>query len=271
MSVRWLLPLLIACGANRAGVEPPPPWASSEGKERAKTELAAALLESGNPEAALRLIGRMRDQGSKRPELMVLQGKAMSELGLTDDAETILTQVARKHPRQADAHNALGILLMDQKRIEEAIPRFRSATRAAPRNGDVHNNLGFALMAAGRHKEAVTVLRKALALDSSRLRTRNNLGFALVAVEEDAQAFRVFRAGTDAVIAHTNLALAQELRGDLAAATLSYKKALEADPDHLVAKDALKRLGSSKAQDSTPPADKPTQTEVSSTPEEAPK
>jgi Flp pilus assembly protein TadD len=262
MRLCWLLPLAIACGANRAGVEPAPPWATSEGKEKAKTELAAALLASGNAEATLRLIGKMRAQGASQPELLVLQGKAMAKLGLTDDAEAILGDVARRHPRTTDAHNALGILLMDQKRVDEAIPRFKAAVRAAPQSSDALNNLGFALMAAGRHAEAVTTLREALSLDSSKLRTRNNLGFALVATEQDEAAFRVFRAGGDAVTAHSNLAMAQEIRGDNAAAKASYEAVLAADPDHLMAVEALRRL--SRSPDKQPP------TEVSSPPEEAP-
>jgi Flp pilus assembly protein TadD len=252
----------IACGANRAGVEPAPPWATSEGKEKAKTELAAALLASGNPDATLRLIGKMRAQGSSQPELLVLQGKAMARLGLTDDAEAILSEVARRHPRTTDAHNVLGILMMDQRRIDEAIPRFKAAVRAAPRSDDAHNNLGFALMAAGRHAEAITALRKALSLDSSKLRTRNNLGFALAATKQDEAALRVFRAGGDAVAARSNLAMAQEIRGDIATAKASYEAVLAADPDHLTAVEALRRLSR------TP--DKQTPTEVSSPPEEAP-
>ena len=268
MKMTWLLPALFACGAMRSGVEPTPPWATDGGKEKAKTELAAALLDSGNPEAALRLIGKMRDQGSKSPQLLVLQGKAMAKLGLSDDAESVLTEVARRHPKQADAQNQLGILLMDQRRIDEAIARFKAATRAAPNNGDAHNNLGFALMAAGRSEEAVESLRRALLLDSSNRRTRNNLGFALVATSQDDKAYRVFRAGGNEAIAHTNLALAQELRGDTQAAKSSYGKAIAADPDAQVARQALQRLSAPAANNPPPTPDKPAPSGVSSTPEE---
>jgi len=260
---------MLACGPKMGqGVDPTPPWSTAQGKEQAKTELAEALLESGNPEAALRLIGKMRDQGSKGPDLLVLQGKALVRLGLTDDAETILTQVARRHPNQSEAHNQLGILLMDGQRIDEAISRFKSATRAAPRDGDAHNNLGFALMAAGRHEDAVKALRKALAMDSSKLRTRNNLGFALVATNQDNQAWRVFRAGADTATAHTNLALAQELRGDLEAAKKSYEKALQSDPGNALARQALSRLTAKEDKFEQPAADIPNPSEVSSPLEE---
>ncbi len=263
----WMLPLLLACSARGAqGIDPAPPWASKQGRAQANTELADALLKSGNPEAALRLIGKMHDGGTKSPALQVIQGKAMARLGLLDDAEAVLTQVARRHPGQADAQNQLGILLMDQKRVDEAIGRFRAATRAAPRDSDSHNNLGFALMAAGRHAEAIKILRKAITLDGSKARTRNNLGFALVATKQDAAALRVFKAGSDVASAHINLALALELRGDLEAAKRSYGSALKANPDHAVATAALKRLQGPPQDNKVKPPDNPRPSGVFSPP-----
>ncbi len=265
----WLVALGLGCGARGAqNIDPTPPWATERGRVQANTALATALLDSGNPEAALRLIGKMTERGAKTPELQVIQGKAMAQLGLVDDAETVLTQVARRHPGQSEAHNQLGILLMDARRVEEAIVRFRAATRAAPRDGNAQNNLGFALMAGGRYEEAIKVLRKALTLGGSQARIRNNLGFALVATKRDTAAFRVFRASVDPATAHTNLALAQELRGDLDAATASYGRALAANPDHAAAKDALQRLQAPPANENTTPQDKRNTSEVLSPPME---
>jgi len=268
MKLLWLLPLLLSCGAKRSGVEPAPPWATHSGKTQARTELARALLESGNSEAALRLIGQMHQDGSKAPEIQVIQGKALANLGLTDDAEAILTKVTRHHPGQHEAQNQLGILLMDQQRIDEAISHFRAASRAAPKNGSTYNNLGFALMTAGRHEEAVKTLRKAMALDGSQLRTRNNLGFALAAMREDGPAWRVFKAGADEATAHTNLALAQELRGDVAAARKSYGSALKANPDLILAREALKRLNPAPPTTESPTTEDNTTSPTVSSPHE---
>jgi len=239
----FLLTLLtFGCAAKRFQVDPTPTWTTHEGRDKAKLELAQALLDNGNPEAALQLVSQLQDNGTKHPEILVLQGKAMSSMGLTDDAEIVFKRAAKRHPSSAAANNELGILFMDQRDTETAIGHFRQAARAAPDDAKVHNNLGFALMAVGQNDEAITALRRALILDGSRERTRNNLGFALAAAGQDKAAWRVLRAGKDSASARYNLALAQELRGDLDAARTSYSDALSENPDLNDAKQALIRL-----------------------------
>lgn len=249
-----LLMFVLACSAknNRADVDPTPSWATSDGRIQAKVELAEALVVNGTPEAALQMISQMVEQGVRHPDLLVLQGRALSDMGLAEEAETALSRATRRAPGNAEAHNRLGILYLDQQRTDEAILRFRAAVRAAPKDADVHNNYGFALMAAGRHNEAVPILRTALMLDGSQPKTRNNLGFALAVTGEDKAALRVLRAGVSDDSARYNLALAQELRGDSEQALTSYKLALKANPNLEAATQAISRLS------------QPTQTEVSS-------
>jgi len=234
---------------TRNNVDPTPSWATQDGRTQAKIELADALVANGTPEAALQMISQMVEQGVRHPDLLVLQGRALTDMGLDEEAETALTRATKRSPGHAEAQNRLGILYMDQERTEDAIQRFKAAVRAAPKDADVHNNYGFALMAAGRHADAVPVLRSALMLDGSQARTRNNLGFALAVSGQDKAAFRVLRAGSNDWNARYNLALAQELRGDAEQAIASYQQALEANPDLTEATEAIARLSKP-----TPPA-----------------
>lgn len=256
MRALWMIPLALAC-ANKGigtGVDPSPSWASSDGRAQAKIELAEALVLNGTPEAALQMISQMVEQGIRHPDLYVLQGRALTDMGLVEEAELALSAAARRAPGNAEAHNRLGILYLDQSRTTEAVKRFKSAARNAPTNAEVHNNYGFALMASGQHEEAVEVLRKALMLDGSQRRTRNNLGFALAVTGKDRAAWRVFKAGTDEASARYNLALAQEMRGDHQAAIDSYELVLAADPSVAAASEALTRLNTAatKGVESTP-------------------
>ena len=109
-------------------------------------------------------------------------------------------------------------------------------------------------MASGQHEEAVVVLRKALMLDGSQQRTRNNLGFALAVTGKDKAAWKIFKAGADEAAARYNLALAQEMRGDTAAAISSYERVLVADSSLTAASEALARLTTAepKGVESTP-------------------
>jgi Flp pilus assembly protein TadD len=243
--VKPLLLLFALSGCATKGstsIDPTPSWATEGGRVSAKIELAEALLLNGTPEAALQMISQMSEAGVRHPDLFVLQGRALTDMGLVEEAETALSQATRRSPTHAEAHNRLGILFMDQQRTEDAIKRFRMAARNASTDAEIHNNYGFALMAAGRHAEAVTVLRKALMLNGAQARTRNNLGFALVITGQDKAAWRVLRSSTNEENARYNLALAQELRGDNAAAIASYKRALKADPDFEEATSAIARL-----------------------------
>lgn len=238
--------MLSACSANTAkkDIAPTPTWATADGRTQAKLELAEALLANGNPEAALQMLAQLQQQGPRNTDLLIVQGKALNAMGLSDEAEKVFLQASRRSPANVDAQNQLGILYLDRKETEAAIKRFRSAARSAPKDARVHNNYGFALMAAGRHKEAVEILRKALMLDGSQERTRNNLGFSLAAVGNDKAAWRVLRAGSNDASARYNLALGQELRGDVESAIKSYEQALEANPDMTEATEAINRLSS---------------------------
>jgi Flp pilus assembly protein TadD len=241
-----LFAMLSACNTSLAkkDIAPAPTWATEDGRTQAKLELAEALLLNGNPEAALHMLAQLQKHGSRNTALLVVQGKALSAIGLTDEAEKVFLQATRRSPANVDAQNQLGILYLDRQETDSAIKRFRSAARSAPKDAQVHNNYGFALMAAGRHEDAVDVLRKALMLDGSQERTRNNLGFSLATVGNDKAAWRVLRAGSNDASARYNLALAQELRGDMKMAIKSYKQALEANPDMSEATEALARLSS---------------------------
>lgn len=239
-----LLVGLIACGAARARPAAPevPAWTTPTGRDEARLELVEMLLDSGNPEGALAMVARVRAEGARGPELDLLQGRALRQTGLLDDALEILSRVPARHPSYPSAQSELGLLEMDRDELGAATSYFSAATRADPENAAYWNNLGFCLLSAGRAEEAVDALRRSLALDASSPRTRNNLGFALLAAGRDKEAWRVFRAGTPEADARYNLGVGYELKGDLVAATAAYQDALKARPEHAGARAALDRM-----------------------------
>jgi Flp pilus assembly protein TadD len=254
-----VLVLLAACAARRGAdadlpVETPPAWSTPDGAEQTRLQLVEALLESGSPDAALAMVGRLRADGLGGADLDVLQARALVEVGLLDDAEAILDGTVRRNRRHADAWNALGVLRMERRDAEGAATAFRAATRAAPDDPQAWNNLGFTLHSLRRSDEAVDALREALRLNASDVRIRNNLGYALVAAGRVDEAWRTFRASTPEPDARYNLALGLELAGDTARARDEYSRVLAADPDHTQAQDALARLDAPAA---APPSTEP--------------
>lgn len=246
-----LCALVAGCAGRRAqqvDATEPPVWSTREGRTETRVELAAALIDSGAPEAALEMVADIRKDGASTAELDAVHARALREVGLFDDADEVLESGLRRHRRSAALHNELGILRMEQRRPRDAVQAFELAAKLAPDNAEYHNNLGFALMAEGEHEAAVQPLRRSLKIDSTRRQTRNNLGFALVALGRDREAWRVFRASGSEADAHYNLGVGCELRGDPAAAREAYVAALQADPRHKPATDALAGLAHS-----TPP------------------
>ena len=189
-------------GARPDAAEPAPAWASREGREKARLELAVAMIAAGTPESALKLVGQMRAEGQSGVDVDVVQARALREVGLLDDAASLLEETVKRHPRDVAARKELGILRVDQQKLPEAVQLFQSAVKLDDTDAELWNNLGFTLMAAGRLDEATEALRQSLKLDSSRDQTRNNLGFALVASGRLDEAWRVFRAAQGPAAAH---------------------------------------------------------------------
>ncbi len=232
--------------------EPEPVWATPDGQRTTRLQMVDALLDGNSPEAALEMIARLRADDLTGADIDVAQARALTRIGLFDDAQQILEDTVKRHRRDAEAWKALGVLRVEQQDAEGAVEAFRAAARAAPEDPDAWNNLGFTLHSLRRPDEAVEALREALRLDPSDARTRNNLGFALVAAGRVPEAWRTFRANAPEADARFNLGLGLELAGDAEQALDQYARALRADPRHGPSQEALARLS---APSSPPPPD----------------
>jgi Tfp pilus assembly protein PilF len=238
---------------SRQVVEEPPLWETPGGRDAARLEFAQALLAAGSADACLELIAQLRQDGVRGLNLERLHADALRATGLDDDAQTILESIVKKWPRDAPSHNALGILAMDRQELDVAVKHFEQAVRHDDKNAHYLNNLGFSLMVSDQPDAAIDVLRTALRANSANPQTRNNLGFALVAADRLDEAWRVFKATSRSPAdAHYNVGVGLELRGEQDDASAAYKRALDADPTHVAARDALARLDTLQAPPASP-------------------
>ena len=83
-------------------------------------------------------------------------------------------------PDHALARINLGNALLQKGRIDEATGHFRAAVGALPDSADARNNLGFALFRTGRLDEAVAQLEQALKLEPGHANAHYNLAHAWV-------------------------------------------------------------------------------------------
>lgn len=246
-------------------IENKAPWETKAGKEETKLEMIDALIKANNPQEALSLIAEMRKTGSEEVAIDVLQGKALRRLGLFDDADEILRDAIKHHPREASAHNELGLLLLERKEVEAALPELKTAAKQQPDNPDFLNNYGFALLSAGKPDAAVVPLRAALRLDGTRERTRNNLGFALVANGKPDEAYRLFRSSQTEADARYNVGYGLELGGEREKALVEYHSALASNPRHESATEGIRRLDPFERQTDSPPSPNPAQPMIEDT------
>lgn len=83
------------------------------------------------------------------------------------------------NPRNAEAHNALGVLLARCQRLADAEAALREALAIAPDSAHVRSNLGRVLLLAGRPQEAAGELATALQLEPGNPIAQANLREAL--------------------------------------------------------------------------------------------
>ena len=89
------------------------------------------------------------------------------------------TKLLDGDPDNALRHDAVGDLLLQAGRFDEAIMRYRRSLDLNPKSASTHYNLGYALSARGRRDEAIAQFDEALTIDPDYAQAHNNLGALL--------------------------------------------------------------------------------------------
>jgi predicted CXXCH cytochrome family protein len=82
--------------------------------------------------------------------------------GREAEGERVLRDVLKQDPQSAAAHHALGLLLVRQKRMTEAMPELEAAARLAPESARYGYVYAVGLEGTGRRKQAIEVLERSL-------------------------------------------------------------------------------------------------------------
>lgn len=107
-------------------------------------------------------------------------------------AERILRREVEAYPDLVDAHNALGVALINQSRREDALAAFRAAARLAPRSAEANNNVANVLSELGRHEEALPYLQQAVEASPQLAEAHHNLGTLLQSLKRHEEAIGSF-------------------------------------------------------------------------------
>ncbi|KPV41436.1 hypothetical protein AN478_02345 [Thiohalorhabdus denitrificans] len=165
--------------------------------EQARMEEAAAAVELGDLQRALRLVRQVRAYRPDEPEYFRLEARILAEIGQYRAAEEVASKglqqdpdhkellytrslvrekvgdyagmeadirsVIEDHPQEARAYNFLGYSLADRGvRLSEALRLLERANELEPNQGYILDSLGWAYFRLGRLEAAESYLRQAL-------------------------------------------------------------------------------------------------------------
>lgn len=205
-----------------------------------------ALVAAGAATWAERLQAETRRlAGAGAVALLVLLGwLTWQQAARYRDIATFYRETLAANPASWMSHNNLGLLLLDDGRVDEALAHLAAAAQLKPQHAEVANNHGTALRAAGRHDEAREAFRRATELKAGYVEAEFNYALALAesgrAAAAETHYARVLALRPAHAKAANNLGNLRLAAGDTAGAERLFRAALAAAPDFA---DAHHNLG----------------------------
>jgi len=126
--------------------------------------------------------------------IIVALGTATYQRNITwQNEKTLWSDVVLKSPHNYRAHYNLGVALVKEGRIDEAVGHYSEALRIQPDYLNVHYNLGNVLARQGRIDEANVHYLEALRINPDYAAAHTNLGIALMGKKKFEHAIYHFR------------------------------------------------------------------------------
>ena len=164
------------------------------------------------------------------------------QAGRMPEAEKSYHGILQTEPNCPDAYHNLGILMVQQGKVELSLPHLRAALERNPERGQYWLSYAESLLATGEAPGALAVLQQAkqcglFGSPVNALMSRAEEAMRSVVSDSDGSAFRmsinerVFKIKPDFAEAHNELGNGLIKLGKLDAAVTSYRRALSLRPD----------------------------------------
>ena len=167
--------------------------------------------------------------------LAVLGALTRVQCGQYADLETLWLTTLARNPGSTMARNELGVIRMEQGKLDEAASQFKMVLALRPDDEKAHNNLGTVLIRKGDVDEAIAQFRKGLDIQPIDPKARVSLGALLFQKGEVGGAIAEYRKALalqpNFPEALNDLGNALLQQGKAGEAMAQFRKALDFQPD----------------------------------------
>ena len=205
--------------------------------------LGALLGQKGKKLEALDVNQRVIELAPKDAEAHNNLGITFKELDRLEDAKASYTQAIALKSDYVEAHYNLGNTLQKLCRSKEAEASYKRVIAMRPKFVEAYSNLGVTLKDLGKLEESEANHRKVIALNPGLAKAHNNLGSTLQGLgrldEAEASHRRAIAIKPEYAEAYSNLGVTLKDLGRLEEAEVSYKQAIVIKPEYAEAHSYL--------------------------------
>jgi len=181
------------------------------------------------------------------PRLYVAMARLAEESNQPATAEDYYGKALNMDATYLEALLGLGRLKDRQGQLEEALSCYQKAVKAHPNEAIAWNHLGLCYARMNQLKDAKTALEKAVNLSPKEARYRHNLATVLVQLGDLQSALQQLQAVHDEATACYNLGYLLVKKGDRAAASRYFSRAVQLKPGFQEARQWLEAVSKQSA------------------------
>ncbi|MCH7937472.1 MAG: tetratricopeptide repeat protein [Proteobacteria bacterium] len=181
-----------------------------------------------------RVLAEAPENAPEKADVLHMLGVVALQQGRLDNALERIEKALALKPDFALAHNSAGSVHQRLGRTDDAIGSFRAAVEADPEYGNAHFNLGTMLLVRHQHNEAARALARAAELRPDFADAHLKLGVAYKSLGRHGQAIEALERAAelkpDFADAYSSLGNVHAAIGELEKAEAAYGKAVDTDP-----------------------------------------
>ena len=208
------------------------------------TLLTKCNQEANDPELAIMSFEKVLEVRPNDAVMNVNLGMALMKQGQLDEALKACERAISIKPELFEAYDNMGLILKDQGKLHKAIMAHQQALSINSDYYRAYYNLGNAYKEQGQLDEAIEAYQRALSINPNYIEAHNNLGNAYKDRGELSESIKCYKKVLSlnpySAETHNNLGNVLKDQGNLEEAISTYKEALIINPNYA---DAYNNLG----------------------------